>query len=382
MSDGAAYVHALPQALLVTDKNLIISYANPSAEDLFGHSAAQLKGKEISGWPVFADGFSVHCKRTLASGETISLFDETLYFLHAEVPVVIHIAPTGDELIITLEKQDGLQKLAARNAKNEAARASGVMAAMLAHEVKNPLSGIRGAAQLLSEEVSAEQRPLTELICSEADRIRDLLNQVEIFTAGSPELAAVNIHEVLQYVISIAAPGFARHVRFVEKYDPSLPNVLAHRDLLVQMCLNLVKNAAEALERVEAPVITLTTYYQSGYRVRANNSSSPSRGEVRRGAQDGKTSRECPHPNPPPIGEGEMIALPIAIDIEDNGPGISEHLREQLFEPFMSSKDEGRGLGLAVVAKIAADMGASIELGQKQVAGAKFTVRLAMANKQ
>ncbi|NBX04375.1 MAG: two-component sensor histidine kinase, partial [Alphaproteobacteria bacterium] len=237
----------------------------------------------------------------------------------------------------------GMKKLAAGAAKQEAMRAAGVMAAMLAHEVKNPLSGIRGAAQLLREEIAPEQQTLTDLIASEVERITSLLNQVEIFSDGAPsERSAVNIHEVLQYVISVARAGFAAHVKFVEKYDPSLPPVLSQRDYLVQLFLNLVKNAAEATAGSENATITLSTSYRSGYRL-------------------------------------GNVALPIAVSVEDNGPGIPESVRARVFEPLISSKEEGRGLGLAVVAKLTADLGAMVELDEEKPDGARFIVMLPVA---
>ncbi|MBY0407380.1 MAG: hypothetical protein K2Q01_06775, partial [Rickettsiales bacterium] len=220
---------------------------------------------------------------------------------------------------------------------------------MLAHEVKNPLSGIRGAAQLLRDELPPDQQPLTDLICMEVDRVRDLLAQVEVFAGGVPgQLAPVNIHEVLQYVISIAKTGFAAHVTFRELYDPSLPLVLSHRDMLVQMFLNLVKNAAEALQIAENPTITVGTAYRSGTRYKLGKSE-------------------------------DRVALPIMVSIHDNGAGIPEAMRGQLFEPFVSSKEEGRGLGLAIVAKIASDLGAVVELDKDFTSGARFSVSLACA---
>jgi two-component system nitrogen regulation sensor histidine kinase GlnL len=340
---------ALPQAVLMVDSSLKVIYLNQSAEDLLGSSEAQIKGRSLRGWQPFNDYLCDLCSRVIESGESLALFSQILELPRESTVVTLHIVPLHNGCaLITMEKQDGLQKLAALSAKNELVRATGIMAAMLAHEVKNPLSGIRGAAQLLQSELGSEQRQLAELICAETDRIRDLLNQVEIFSSGAPECGSINIHEVLRYVISIAKAGFAEKITFQERYDPSLPPVHAHHDLLVQMFLNLVKNAAEALAETSDPVITISTYYQGGYRLHSQ-------------------------------GEGDVAALPIAIDIEDNGPGIASPLRDTLFEPFLSSKHEGRGLGLAIVAKIISDLGASIELGEKNDAGAKFTVRLAVA---
>lgn len=335
-------ISALPHSILVVSVGLRLIFLNQAAEDLLGQSATNLLGKNLRELPFFGEKWAEMCEKVAQTGERIHLFEQELLFFQESIRVSAHILPLANgDIMLTLEKQDGVQKLAAWNTKNEVIRASGMMAAMLAHEVKNPLSGIRGAAQLLQSEVAPEQQPLATLICKETDRICDLLTQMEIFTAGSPTRSKINIHEVLQYVISVARSGFAQHISFRERYDPSLPPVLAHRDLLVQMFLNLVKNAAEAIAKTPNPTITISTYYQTGYRL-------------------------------------DATALPIAVDIKDNGAGIAENLRENLFEPFFSSKAQGRGLGLAIVAKIAGDLRASVEIGEKKDCGAKFTVRLPM----
>lgn len=321
----AAYLNAAPVVILAVDQNYQIHFSNQAASDF-----------------ILSDAEKTLIARAFKDGETISVYEHSI----GDARVNMHIAPVMDEhknilqVLITIDKLQGLNTLAVSQWKREATQAAGVMAAMLAHEVKNPLSGIRGAAQLLKEEVSAEHQPLAELICSETDRIRDLLSQVEIFSDQSPEeMQPVNIHEVLQYVISLASAGFAKHVRFVERYDPSLPDVIGKHDLLVQLFLNLIKNAAEACG--DDATVTLTTGYQSGYRI--NN-----------------------------------ISLPVVVSISDNGSGIAEDIRAQLFEPFVSTKDEGRGLGLAVVAKIASDLGLVVELDDNYAPGAKFNVMMAI----
>ncbi len=337
---------ALPIALLALSADLEISYLNPAAEDLLGQGAAHLLGKNLAELPAFGADWCEQARRVINSGESVRLLEEKLELFHETIVVSVHIASiAAGGVLITIERQDGAQKLAAQAAKNEVMRASGMMVAMLAHEVKNPLSGIRGAAQLLQAEVAQEQQALAELICNETDRIRDLINRVEIFSAGNPELTAVNIHEVLQYAISIARAGFAAHASFRELYDPSLPMVFSNRDLLVQLFLNLIKNAAEATITAQNPTITISTYYQTGYRIGA-------------------------------------ISLPINVDIVDNGSGIPADMRAKIFEPFLSSKAEGRGLGLAIVAKLANLLNANIELDEQYKTGAKFVVRLAVAREE
>jgi len=201
---------------------------------------------------------------------------------------------------------------------------------MLAHEVKNPLSGIRGAAQLLEQDADPAGRELTQLICDETDRIVALVDRMEAFSDHRPlERDAVNIHEVLERVRKAAQSGFARHIRIVEVYDPSLPPVHGNFDLLVQVFLNLVKNAAEALPNADGE-ITLTTAYRHGLRLTR------------------------------PSGEGRQH-LPLMVAVTDNGGGIPEDLRPHLFDPFVSTKRNGTGLGLALVAKVIGDHGGVIE---------------------
>ncbi len=351
-----SYLNALPSALLVVNASLEVTFVNPAAENYFAFSQQQAKGRALSTLPGFDAELCALCARSLHEGEAMSLFERKIPLPQNHRVATIHLSPIVESkekqpqaLLITLEKADGLDHVAASEWKHEATRTAGVMAAMLAHEVKNPLSGIRGAAQLLRDEVPPEHQPLTDLICLEVDRVRDLLAQVEVFAGGVPgQLSPVNIHEVLQYVISIAKTGFAPHVTFRELYDPSLPLVLSHRDLLVQLFLNVIKNSAEAIATTENATITLTTAYRSGYRYKLGKSE-------------------------------DRVSLPIMVSIEDNGPGIPESVRAHLFEPFISSKEQGRGLGLAIVAKIASDLGSVVELDKDSHAGARFNISLPCA---
>jgi two-component system nitrogen regulation sensor histidine kinase GlnL len=248
--------------------------------------------------------------------------------------VDILVAPMVErpgEVLVVLQERTMADKIDRQLTHRGAARTVTALAAMLAHEIKNPLSGIRGAAQLLEQSADEDDRTLTRLICDEADRIVKLVDRMEIFTDERPvEREAVNIHAVLEHVKRIAISGFARYIRINEEYDPSLPPVHANRDQLVQVFLNLVKIAAEAIGDGSEGEIVLTTAFRPGVRLTAPGTST-------------------------------RVSLPLEICVRDNGPGVPEDLMPHLFDPFVTTKASGSGLGLAMVAKIVGDHGGIVE---------------------
>jgi two-component system nitrogen regulation sensor histidine kinase GlnL len=232
-------------------------------------------------------------------------------------------------VVLTLQDASTAQMLDRQLNFRGAARGASAMAAMLAHEVKNPLSGIRGAAQLLEQGASEADRELCLLIQDETDRIKNLVERMDMFSDRPIERAGVNIHEVLDHVRRIALSGFAAQLRIVQDYDPSLPPVWGNRDQLVQILLNLVKNAAEAVDAREGEIQLITAFHH-GVRIAVP-------------------------------GSAERVHLPLQVVVRDNGPGIPEEVRATLFEPFVTTKRGGQGLGLALVAKLVADQGGLIE---------------------
>jgi two-component system, NtrC family, nitrogen regulation sensor histidine kinase GlnL len=246
------------------------------------------------------------------------------------------LAEEPGSVLLVMQDASAARALDRQLAFRGAARSVSGMAAILAHEIKNPLSGIRGAAQLLETSVGAADKELAELIRDEADRIRALVDRMDAFGEKPIARTAVNIHRVLEHVRKLAQSGFAAHIKFQELYDPSLPPVWANRDQLIQVVLNLVKNAAEAVtqENIHRPEIILATGFQHGMRV----------------AIPGTASR---------------LDLPLFVSVRDNGPGIPEDIKPHLFEPFVTSKSTGSGLGLALVAKIMGDHGGLIEVDSR-----------------
>lgn len=226
-----------------------------------------------------------------------------------------------------------------------AARSVSGLASMLAHEIKNPLSGIRGAAQLMGRALDDNHLRLTDLICKEVDRIKDLVDDLESFNAPFEQhIEAVNIHEVLDHVLNLAMAGFAAKATVRPKFDPSLPPVAGNYDRLVQVFLNLVKNAVEAAGS-EAD-ITVTTAYRHGIWIKG--------------------------------ADGERRRLPIEITVADNGPGIPENIKGHLFDPFVSGKAGGTGLGLSMVARYVSNFGGTVTADNHAAGGAIFKIQLAM----
>jgi two-component system nitrogen regulation sensor histidine kinase GlnL len=313
-------------------------YANQAAEQFFAMGVGLLMRQKLAELLPFGSPLLQLVQQTRERGASIAernvdLSTPRLGERLADVTLTAAPEPEG-AVIVLLQERSLAQRIDRQLLYRGAARSMTGMAAVMAHEIKNPLAGIRGAAQLLEEAATPGDRSLAQLICNEADRIRALIDRMESF--GDPMALArnpVNIHEVLDRVKRVTETSFGRRLRIVENFDPSLPPVLGDRDNLIQAFMNIVRNAADAAP-AENGEIVLSTGYRPGVRI-----ARPGRG----------------------IGRHERLSLPLEVTVRDNGSGIPADLLPHIFDPFVTTKAKGAGLGLALVAKIIADHGGVIE---------------------
>lgn len=332
-----AILDALPDPVLAIDGGDRIRFVNASAEDFFHASSSALLRYRLTDLVHASSPLREAVAQVRETGGVV-----TKYAVNVGTPrtggersVDLQATTVPEDpsfVIIMLLARSMAHKIDRQLTHRGAARSVSAMASMLAHEIKNPLSGIRGAAQLLEPALGSDDRTLTRLICSETDRIRDLVDQMEVFSdERPPERRPVNIHVVLAHVKSLVEAGLSHPVVIREDYDPSLPPLLGNRDQLVQIFVNLVKNAAEAIEATgQAGEIILSTAFRPGMKLSASTS-------------------------------GDRVSLPLEVCVHDTGTGIPEDVRPHIFDPFVTTKPGGKGLGLALVAKIVQDHGGVVE---------------------
>lgn len=343
--DATAQIGALIVAVLLLDEHSVIAQVNPAAEELLGRSAPRLMGETLFDVVAMADARIAESLRRsdtqmIARGMTIGA-------AQGERRIHLTSSPMPDHpgwRVVTLSD-------AGADAGGDAEDDFELRApAVLAHEIKNPLAAIRGASQLLARRVEAADKQLTRMIADEVDRIAQLIDRMQqLGSRPSLEIESCNPHEAIRK--AMATVRSARHgaIELAEEFDPSLPPVAADRAALEQVLINLLSNACDACDGVERVRVTVRTRFASSLVFNA-------------------------------IRLGKPARLPIEITVTDSGPGVDPALAEHIFEPFVSSKPRGQGLGLALVRKLLRDMGGRIAHERDARAGlTHFRVNLPVA---
>ncbi|EBA02895.1 Nitrogen regulation protein, NtrB signal transduction histidine kinase [Rhodobacterales bacterium HTCC2150] len=317
---------SLPIPALVIDPDDAIADINPAAEQFLNMSARSLKGAPV--WDRLFIDAPLEASFARVRGAHAPMFVNNVDVGSGErapVQCNLQIAPIIDQpnwVVLLLEPREIADRLGRAFATKTAARSVIGMAEMLAHEIKNPLAGIMGAAQLLAMNISNDDQEMTDLIVQECRRILKLLGQVEEFgNVRPPDRQPVNLHDVLDRTRKLAQVGFAAHMRIIEDYDPSLPHSFGDSDQLQQVFMNLLKNAAEA--NPKGGTIRIKTSYEMSLRVLNK--------------------------------DGTGSAVPLHVEIIDDGPGLPAEIADDIFDPFISGRENGTGLGLALVSKIVSD---------------------------
>jgi two-component system nitrogen regulation sensor histidine kinase GlnL len=308
---------SLPVPALVIDGEDQVIAANGPAETFLNTSARVLEGQGIGSRLVTTPALDEALRRLRQTGAPVLIAEADL------CPAGRAPLQSPGAVLVLVTPREAAERLGRGTGAARAARAAIGMAEMLAHEIKNPLAGIAGAAQLLAMNLRGEDLELTDLIVAETQRVVKLLEQVERFgDLRPPQRRVVNLHDALDRARRSALVGFGARMRIVEDYDPSLPPTMADPDQLMQVFLNLLKNAAEAAGPGGGTIRLHTFYDQSLRRLRP---------------------------------DGTGAGLPLQVEITDDGPGVPPALTESLFEPFVSGRENGTGLGLALVSKIVSE---------------------------
>ena len=343
---AAEQISGLTFALLLTDGELRVHEANPAAEALLGISARRMIGQALGDILEFDD----QAIAGRIAEEDAQLTARGLSIRVGERDVMVNLTVSGltshtGWRVITLSDAAGQEE---RLGEEERAPLRGP--AVLAHEIKNPLSAIRGAAQLVARKLGEGDRSLTDLITDEVDRIAQLIDRMQRLGREQPEpVAPLNLHAAIHRACDTVFAGDKRAVTLREEFDPSLPPVLGNEGALVQVLVNLIANARDACAEERKPEVTIRTRFVSGLVLNV-------------------------------IRLGRPVKLPIEVQVSDNGPGVDPALADHIFEPFVTSKPNGQGLGLALVRKLVRDMDGRITHERDEAAGlTHFRVHLPMA---
>lgn len=342
-----AQIGGLLFALFLVDVNGCVAEANPAAENMLGRSAKRLIGQKVSDALVISDQ-RVSRRLELGDGALVAREIE-LNTLDGTKRVNLTMSPLASHpgwRVITLSETSRDEP--AREDQNEMSNLGAP--SILAHEIKNPLAAIRGAGQLVSRKLAPEDRGLARMITDEVDRIARLIDRMQQLGSKSVDpVSPCNLHEAIRSAITTVRAAGSDAVEIIEEFDPSLPPVLASRDALEQVLINIVSNARDAAFGAENPTVIVRTRFVSGLVFSA-------------------------------IRLGRAVKLPIEISIIDNGSGIDESLRDHVFEPFVTSKKSGQGLGLALVRKLVRDMAGRISHDRDEKAGlTTFRIHLPQA---
>ena len=326
-------LESFPDIILIIDKENKVLFVNSAAEDFLYLSRGKILGKRLDKF-FFKDSPLFDLLKKVKSHSDV-IRDEEFYLASIRSKKNLFSAQVSGVTnypgvrVIRLQEKAITKEISQRFQSIHAGQSLSVMSKVFAHEIKNPLSGIRGAAQLLEDKIPGEDLDLTKMIRDEVDRICRLVDKIDVFNGDYFFLKSeLNIHKILEHVKTISLNGFAKRIIFEKNYDPSLPPIAGHEDQLIQAFLNLIKNSSEALGNKEGRILLKTLY------------SHPSRTVSKGSAYDD---------------------LPIVVEIHDNGGGIPKAILNSMFDPFITTKKTGSGLGLSVASKIINDHGGTIE---------------------
>jgi two-component system, NtrC family, nitrogen regulation sensor histidine kinase GlnL len=347
----AAFFEALPFPALATSKSGEVLLANGAAQDVFLRSRRYIESQGLT--KLFSEDSPIHelIRRAWDTNAPVSSRDILLRgpsFGELASDATASPSEEGGFVALLIRPKGRGRDLSERLQDNAGARSMAAMGRTLAHEIKNPLAGIRGAAQLLVRDASPGDLQLVNLIVEETDRVRRLVDRMESFGDDAPIIfEPINVHASLERVAALAENGFAQGLSVKRRFDPSLPDALGDADQLIQVFLNLAKNAAEAAEgRTQGGEIIIATAYRHGVRMRTTG--------------------------------GEARDLPLEIAFHDNGRGVAEDMRDCLFEPFVTTKPTSGGLGLPLVQKIVASHGGVVDF-ESEPGRTVFRVRLPLS---